>query len=271
MPTDADPNTIFWESLHTFVDHLASRVEARWTAWAHGHENRLVHEVVGGLLARQATLTREFALNPSIWNPHSGPLFLRPMVENCITLAWILKEPAERANKFIAYGLGQENLLLEHAKADLREDGIDPNENPQLVQWEQWIISQRYPHLTDVNVGSWGPSLRDMAEEVGLEELHRSDYARWSSTVHNMWHHVVLFNIETCRNPLHGYHRVPTMRGLVPDPVLLQRAAEYADKAIAIFDEATNTSIGDLTALDVLNRELQKMPLPPEYQVDSGP
>ena len=41
------------------------------------------------------------------------------MVENCITIAWILKEPDERAKQFIAYGLGQENLLLEHAKAGL--------------------------------------------------------------------------------------------------------------------------------------------------------
>ena len=38
------------------------------------------------------------------------------MVENCITIRWILKAPHERAKEFIAYGLGQENLLLEHVE-----------------------------------------------------------------------------------------------------------------------------------------------------------
>ena len=130
MTTDADATAAFWQAIHTFVEHLAAQVHGRWTVWAREHEKRHVHEVVGGLLARQAALASEFALNPPIWNAHSAPLFLRAIVENCITIAWILKDPDERAKQFIAYGLGQENLLLEHAKAEFARGWGRPGRGP---------------------------------------------------------------------------------------------------------------------------------------------
>ena len=271
MTTDADATAAFWQAIHTFVEHLAAQVHGRWTVWAREHEKRHVHEVVGGLLARQAALASEFALNPPIWNAHSAPLFLRAIVENCITIAWILKDPDERAKQFIAYGLGQENLPLEHAKADLREAGADPDEDQAIEAWEQWLNGQRYTFLTEVNVGSWGTDLRTMAEETGLIELHRNDYARWSSTTHNMWHHVVRFNLQYCTNPLHGYHRVPAVPQLSSSPELLLRAAEYVDIAVRVFDEATKTGVNDLSAVEVLDRELQKIPGPPDHWSDSSP
>ncbi len=260
--TDFDPTEAFWKAINAFVEYLSAQVHDRWAVWAQGHENRHVHEVMGGLLARQATLATELALNPPIWNAHSAPLILRSMVENCITIAWILKMPDERANQFIAYGLGQENLLLEQAKASLRESGENPEEDPNIHRWEQWLDGQRYTFLTEVNVGNWGPNLREMAEEAGLLDLHRNDYARWSSATHNMWHHVVRFNIQYCTNPLHGYHRVPAVSQLPPNPELLQRAAEYIDIAIRSFDEATETEIDEPSAVEVLDRELQKIPMP---------
>ena len=268
MSEASDPTVTFWQAINTFIEHITAQVNDRWTAWAHGHEKRHVHEAVGGLLARQATLASEFASNPNIWNPHSAPLFLRSMVENCITIAWILKAPGERAKRYISYGLGQENLLLEQEKADLRETGADPDKDPAIARWEQWLNGQRYTFLTEVNVGNWGPNLRQMAEETGLIELHRKDYAQWSSTTHSMWHHVVRFNTQHCANPLHGYHRVPAIPRLKPEPVLLQRAAEYVDIGIRYFDEATGTNIGDISAVEVLDRELQKMPRPPGREAE---
>ena len=268
MATDSDSEAALSQAIRAFVEHLAAQVDGRWAVWAHGHEKRHIHEVVGGLLARQATLACELASNPSIWNAHSAPLFLRSMVENCITIAWILKAPDERAKQFIAYGLGQENLLLDQAKADLRETGDDPDNDPEIVAWEQWLNGERFTFLTEVNVGSWGPNLREMAEEAGLIELHRQDYARWSSVTHNMWHHVVRFNLQDCTNPLHGYHRVPTVEHLPPIPHLVQRAAEYVDTAFDLFDQATETRIDEPSAVQVLDRELRKIPWPPDGDTD---
>lgn len=266
MATLTDPTDAFWQAIHAFVEYVATQVQSRWAVWAHEHDQRHEHEVVGGLLARQATLATEFALNPPMWNAHSAPLFLRSMVENCITIAWILRAPEERAKRFIAYGLGQENLLLEQRKADLREAGVDPENDPVIETWEQWLDAQRFTFLTEVNVGNWGPNLREMAQESGLIELHRQDYTRWSSTTHNMWHHIARFNLDLCTNPLHGNHRIPAISHLAPEPELLQRVAEYMDIAICSFDEATGTSIGDLSAVEVLDRELQKIPKPPEHE-----
>ena len=167
MTTGPEPTDAFWQAIHTFVEHVVAQVHARWDQWAKGHEKRHVHEVVGGLLARQATLAAELASNPSIWNAHSAPLFLRSMVENCITIAWILKSPDERAKQFIAYGLGQENLLLEQAKASLRETGSDPDTDPNIGSWEQWLNGQRYTFLTEVNVGSWGLTFERWLRRLG--------------------------------------------------------------------------------------------------------
>ena len=271
MVVDSDRQDAFWEAIRAFEEHLAAQVHNRWDMWAREHEQRHVYEVVVGLLARQGTLACELASNPSTWNAHSSPLFLRSMVENCITIAWILKDPDERAQQFIAYGLGLENLLLEHAKADLREAGADPDKDQTIEAWEQWLNGQHYTFLTEVNVGSWSTDLRKMAEEAGLVELHRNDYARWSSTTHNMWHHVVRFNLQYCTNPLHGYHLVPVVPQLSSSPELLLRAAEYMDLAVHVFDEATETSVDDLSAVEVLNRELQKIPKPPDHQPGDQP
>ena len=257
MTTDPDLSGSVEQVIENFVEHVSAQVHNRWAVWAMGHEQRLVHEVVGGLLARQATLATELALSPYVWNHHSAPLFLRAMVENCITIAWILLSPDERSKQFVAYGLGQEVLLLEQAKAGLGQDEVDPERESMIEAWEHWLNSQRFTFLTEVNVGNWGPTLRQMAEEAGLLELHRNDYARWSSTTHNMWHHVVRFNLQECTNPLHGRHRIASIPRQQPEPEFLLRAAEYVDIAIRSFDEATDTSVDEIGAVEVLERELQ--------------
>ena len=261
----------FWRPLEEFVEHLRAQVSVRWEFWATNHEQRQVHEVVGGLLARQATLASQLAMNPLAWNEHSAPLFLRPMVENCITIAWILKDPDERARQFIEYGLGQENLLLEHAKANLRAEGKDPEDDLSIAQWKEWISSLKYPFLTEVNVGNWADSnTGKMAEEVGRLELHRQDYARWSGGTHNMWQHIVRWNLRDCRNPLHGAHRLPTVSSpTVPDTGLLRQAAEYVDMANHVFDEATGFESNTATALDELDRFLTQIRWP-EEEADGG-
>ncbi len=269
--SEADRMQPAWELIETFVQHLYDRVQVRWDVWQNGSEERFVYEVIGGLLARQATLAAEFARNPGVWNPHSSPLFFRSMVDNIITMAWILQEPDKRAKEFMLHGLGQENLLLEHRKASIREQGLDPDEDETTKEWEQSLNSERYTFLTDVNVGSWGPSPREMAEETDLLELHQFDYAHWSGTTHNMWQHIYRFNLKYCENPLHGYHRVPSLPYLGPMPELLLRAAEYFDKSIEVFDKATEIAVGDRSATEVLERPFEEAPEPPEDESDSEP
>ena len=260
MTEDSDHPDSLQRVLESFTKHLKAQVFDRWAAWDPGNEKQHVREVVGGLLARQATLASEFALNPPIWNAHSAPLFLRPMVENCITISWILESPEDRAKQFIDYGLGQENLLLEHEREDLRASGVDPEKDETIMSRKRWLDAQKYPSLTEINVGSWPPNLRKMAEEVGLIDLHRQDYTRWSSATHNMWHHIARYNARYCRDPLHGNHRIPLIPKLDPSPEWVYYAAEYVDVALTQFDEATEYKTDKLSAVDMLYREIQRLP-----------
>ncbi len=254
----------FWQAIEVFIEHLSAQVDRRWDVWGRGPESRYVHEAVGGLLARQATLATQLAASPTIWNPHLAPMVLRSMVENCMTLAWILKEPEERAKQFVDYGLGQANLVLEHMKEDIRETGEDPDTNELVKAMEDWLDGERYTFATVVNVGSMGANLREMAEEAGLLGLHRIDYALWSGATHNMWQHIVQHNVRPCENPLHGYHRLPAVA--TPsggsESEYLWRAADYVDLALSCFDEATGTEVDIPTAIQVLQREFSERASP---------
>ena len=258
--TGPDPSDVFGEMVNDFVENLSAHVFARLEAWRHGEESRQVQEVLGGILARQATLATELAINPYILNIHTAPLLLRPMVESCINVAWILQSSEERCKMFVSYGLGQENLLLEQSKADLREAGEDPDENPGIKQWEQWINSQRFTFLTEVNVGSWsGSSLREMAEEVGLMGIYRVDYAMWSGATHNTWNHISHANLRPCVNPLHGYHRVPEISRPGYASIHLLKAAEYVDLITELLDHALGTDVDVAKAADVLNLGMDRL------------
>ena len=256
----------FWQPLEAFVEHLESQVQERWRFWATNHEQRHVHEVIGGLLARQATLASQLAMNPLTWNEHSAPLFLRPMVENCITTAWILGDENERDNRakqFIEYGLGQENLLLKHAKANIQEQRLDPEDDPAIKQWEEWTNSQKYTFLTEVNVGNWADkNLREMAEQVELIDLHTWDFALASGAVHSTWNHLVKYDLRDCSNPLHGHHRIPYAQPLGADTEFLGKAAGYVDATNSVFDRATGYELGDPTTLQVLDELLKGMVWP---------
>jgi hypothetical protein len=215
------------------------------------------------MLSRQVTLTAELASNPGMWNGHLAPLVLRPMVEALITFAWILGDPSERLKRFMLYGLGQEKLLLEHIKAKLAEQGTDPSKDQEMQKWESWLNAQKYIDLLEVNVGDWaGVNLRAMAEEAGYLDLHRIDYGRWSGAIHNMWHHLVRFNLQYCQNALHGFHRVPLVPRLSPNPYYLQVAAEYLDETFALFDKKTGVRLGGSSAVESLDQELRKVPFP---------
>ena len=261
LTDSTDPDRIFWQAIGKFVEHLEYQAKERWSVWARNQDGRYALEVIGGLLARQATLAGQLALNPPIWNDHIAPLVLRSMVENCISLAWILNDPEKRSMDFVAYGLGQENLLLEQTKADLRDEGQQPEDLPEIQQWENWLDAQRARFMTEIHVGSWGPNLRKKAEEVGLLYLHRNDYSKWSGATHSLWHHIARFNLTMCNNPLHGFHRLPSTPEVVPDAELLLQAAEYVDLTLDCFDQATGVSLAIPGAVEVLGRELQKLGL----------
>lgn len=254
----------FTERLSVIVNEYADKAWAqlheRWSQWPLDLSVVEVHEVVGGLLARQVTLATQLALAPQIWNGHIAPLVLRVMVDNLINLAWVFEEPLDRSRKFIQYGLGQEKLAIEHRKRVLTERGDNPALDPLVEASEAWLNLQRYSFLTEVNVGSWaGISTQKMAEKADCEELYIFAYVPFSSAVHNTWQHVERYNLQHCQNPLHRYHRVPANPELLSDPDYLLRAASYLQEAFEMFDRKASVSTTGASALVALDEELTRL------------
>jgi hypothetical protein len=234
------------DEFYRIVSHYCDAVEAglteRWKKLPVELYKAETYEVIGALLSRQAALTIQLARSPGIWNVHMAPMVLRAMTDCHITLAWILKEPDERSRRYILYGLGQEKLAIETYKAEADMDDVRVQ---QLVAAkESWLGSQRRDFLTEVNVGSWsGSSTRQMAEEADLLNFYKFAYTPFSGAVHNMWQHVSLYNLKTCTNPLHKFHKVPEIFGNHIEPDFLFRSAKYTSMSYSVVDDVYSLDI----------------------------
>lgn len=258
-----DERQAFFQKLNDFVntyqDILTAGIEERWSKLPIKLYDKEIYEVIGGLLARQATLSMLLASSPYIWNGHIAPIILRVMTDAHITLAWILKNPSDRVKRYIFYGLGQEKLFIEHLKESLAEN--DDEDIKKMIEYkEEWLESQRREFLTEVNVGSWsGLGTREMAIEADCESLYKYAYAPFSGATHNMWQHISRFNLKFCKNPLHKYHKIPSVDRAPLDPDYLYRSAKYVDKSFALIDQTFGLTIDAPMPHDWFIEEFDKL------------
>lgn len=136
----------WWQLVDALMDRYCSIVEdgliERWDKFNVKVSDSETYEVIGGLLARQATLTIYLAQAPQIWNGHIAPLILRCMTDVHINLAWIIDSPKERAKKYILYGLGQEKLHTEHLRNEYNMERPKDSKLEKLIQAkESWLNS----------------------------------------------------------------------------------------------------------------------------------
>lgn len=250
------------EVIKEYIKSVRGELKARWDAWPQDMSQIEKHEVVGALLARQVTLSTQLASAPPLWNGHTAPLILRAMVDNYINLAWIFhKDTLERSKKFIEHGLGQEKLVIEHRKQELKKRGVkNVNDEPMIKMLESWINSQRYTFLTSVNVGQWSEmDSRKMAEEANCLDFYRFVYTPFSSNVHSMWNHVSQYNLRVCTNPLHRLHKIPIDPDMATDMDYFYRAAKYVEKAFALFDKKTGVKLKTKSSYKKLAVVLNKL------------
>lgn len=258
--TEEESNDKFWQAVDSYVTDVKLELMAHTKAWKIDLMNTELYEVVGGLLARQVTLSTELAKAPQIWNGHIAPLILRTMVDTYITLAWIMENPLERSRQFILFGLGQEKLTLEHHKADILRRGEKPEDHPYIKQMEEMLNSQRFTFLTEVNVGSWsGHEVRKMADEAGCLNLYHFAYTPFSAATHSMWHHIVRYNLRYCENPLHKYHRVPVTPEVPHDVDFLYRAAKYVAKTFDLFRRKADVKLEVPSAFNLFDNVLEEL------------
>lgn len=248
------------ELARSFIRDAHLELRERWKNWTIDLSQNEIHEVVGALLARQVTLSRQMARNPPIWNGHIAPLILRAMADVYIALAWVLKDPLNRSRKFVLYGLGQAKLQLEHRKAQIGDRRPTSEEKLLIEASEAWINSQRFTFLTEVNVGSWaGIPTRQMAEEADCIDFYNYVYNPFSACTHSMWHHIARYNLRQCANPLHQYHQVPEDPEFPIDPYYLYLSAKYLEKTFSAFDKKFGIKIGVPSAFDHLSEGLAEL------------
>ena len=248
------------ELIRSFVKNARLELKERWENWTIDLSQNEIHEVVGAMLARQVTLSRQMAENPLIWNGHIAPLILRAMADVHISLAWVLKDPLERSRNFILYGLGQAKLQLEHRKAQIGDRGPTSEEEMLIEASESWINSQRFAFLTEVKVGSWsGIPTRQMAEEADCIDFYNYVYTPFSACTHSMWHHIARYNLRQCANPLHQYHQVPEDPEFSIDPYNLYLSAKYLEKTFCTFDKKFGITVEVPSAFDQLNKGLNRL------------
>ena len=189
---------------------------------------------MGGLIARQARLASVIISNDILWALDLGRIILRCMVDTHITLVWLIKKGKEEDyNNFIEYGLGQEKLLLEHLKIRMdKSDSEFANKSEKIDERKNWINSQLLTEFLPVNVGNWTTkNVRNMAKEADCIDIYNLSYTPFSIAVHGMWNALARINLKFCINPLHKYHRVPSLE---EPPIyfgIIVQATEIMDKS----------------------------------------
>ena len=91
-------------------------------------------------------------------------------------------------------------------------------------------------------------------------DLYDFAYEPFNAATHSMWHRICKFNLTTCTNILHGYHRVPIdLPDTGIDPDYLYRASKYVEKSFKLFDEKTSISVEVPSAFEFLVESLKKL------------
>jgi hypothetical protein len=248
-----DEGVDLWLLIERYCADVDREVAARLEAWRPDFARIHVHEVIGGMLARQATLAKDVACSPALWTGHSAPILLRAMADVYINVAWLLLDPVERCHKFILFGLGQAKLELEHRRAQIGARAPTPQEEAMLKVGQQWIDGQRIGWLLDVDLGKWSSlSVRQMAEEAGCIDFYNYVYTPFSACAHSMWHHVERYNLVGCGNPLHRHHRRPVSEAMTADVHYLILASKYWSKTLSTFDRTFALAIPSPSSYDTL-------------------
>lgn len=228
------------EIISKYREDINNELKYRWNNWDIDLSEKEKYEAIGGLLCRQVTIMLYFSQAPAMWNPDLAPILLRTMIDNLINLSWICEDPLDRSRKYIHFGLGVEKLNTENRIKQLKEDNLNPNPNddPYVLWSKEWIDSQRYSFLTEIDFGSWsGISTRKMAEESGNIGLYNYTYQVYSSVAHNHWNHIGKFCMKQSDNPLHMLLHYPTIREYENSFEFLDMGANYLDRAFKRVDE----------------------------------
>jgi hypothetical protein len=153
----------------------------------------------------------------------SGRLILRTVVECYITLAYLVKKDDEELWKsHRVFGAGQAKLSwLKYQDMETEPEFVDLDMLERLANEDMWL------EYVKINLGHWEKSnLRKMSEDCGVKAVYDKYYSWTSAYTHGHWGAIRETVFDTCGNPLHRLHRIPSPKApnhpdVVPDAVQL--------------------------------------------------
>lgn len=219
--------------------------------------------VVGGLMARQATLAIQMASNRGIWNKDVGSLILRSMVECHILMAWILFKDADlRCKMYIDDGVKKRGQYIEKFERYTQTEQPHSDELKDALarmKDEMEVLSAEWG-TAGVSVSGTKPNVYEMAKDVGLESFYQSMYTLLSGSPHNDWMDVCGRNIELYKNPLYKGHKIPFVRRDDGETNMsfLQLSARYITLTYELWDKNMVTKCNLPTPLFIAQNFLNK-------------
>ncbi len=175
-------------------------------------------EILAGLFCRVVRLFLLFSTEPVLWARDMAGIVLRCMADAAITFAYLSKKGSdEEVHEFKEYGEGQEKLLMlhlqDHYEGEVSLEGRD-------VDAISEALGSFMPELLDINLAGWSKkSARDMAIDAGVERIYRLVFSPTSSDIHGTWMSLKQSTVVWCKEPLHRFHRVPS---IVEPPLFIQ-------------------------------------------------
>lgn len=185
------------------------------------------HEVISGLITRATRAVVAHLRSPHFWGGEHGSALTRLLTETEIILTWMSLNGDDSYRAYQAYGDGKAKLHGANLAGLAAEFGDNVPE----------MLTTAIEHLDKKTGGEWGgqfvpvsvdstfsgKSMRTMAQQSGLEGLYRHVYQGASSVTHGEWWTVEDYSMQRCRNPLHRFHRVPSMEPVGGNEPLLAR------------------------------------------------
>ena len=165
----------------------------------------------------------------------SGRVTLRIMMESYVTLKYLFyKEKAgdDSWDSYRDYGLGQLNLInKKYEEQSLTSSLVDREHIGYLANEDKWA------EFVPINIGHWDElDLRKICVKVGEKKLYDMFYSYSSGYVHGSWGAVRESAMQSCLNPLHRLHRIPSFQiSLLPNPN--EECRKLLNKAFALVDK----------------------------------
>ncbi len=207
------------------VNEVRDLLMQHWRATHPSTAPESKHDAVFGL-ALYCMRVLEDMLGIGISSSTLGRMGLRTILEARLSLRYLnLQGDPQLWSKWRGYGSGQAKL-----SALKYEDEIEAPDYIDLSSFQQIAYEDKGPEFVNINLAGWsGIDLRRMSERIGLKELYDQHYPPNSSFIHGTWSAVRETVLETCANPLHRLHRIPSRNSLSET---VESAADLVDEIL---------------------------------------